>query len=309
MKLMIFLLLLLGFGLLFWAVRLPQRSAEYLKKARGDMEAAARQRNLEGRHRLLLLKQEDGLWASLEREMNYCGLKVRFPGLTAEGLIAVSLAGAAVSALVCSGLLGLGAAVPGAGGFLAVEFAVLRYFRTASLRAVNDHLMKLLDFLGNYSITSGEVTIVFHQVSRYMEEPIRSVLDGCYYEAQTTGDVSLALLSMAEKIEHPKFKELARNMEISKRYCADFTALVSGSRRSLREYLRVSQARKGMLREAFVNMSLLLGLSFVVLAAVGSLVQMPAAVLLTGTLPGKIGLGVLAVIGLLFLGQVSRIHR
>ena len=64
-----------------------------------------------------------------------------------------------------------------------------------------------------------------------------------------------------------------------------------------------------MLREAFVNMSLLLGLSFVVLAAVGSLVQMPAAVLLTGTLPGKIGLGVLAVIGLLFLGQVSRIHR
>lgn len=308
MKVMLFLLLFLGFVLLFWAIRLPERSAEWLREARGDMEAAARLRNLEGRRRLLLLKQEDTLWAALEREMNYCGLKVRFPDLTAEGLIAISLAGAAALALVCSALLGIGAAVPGAGGFLAAEFVVLRYCRAANLRAVNEHLMKLLDFLGNYSITSGEVTIVFHQVSRYMEEPIRSVLDTCYYEAQTTGDVSLALLSMAEKIEHPQFKELARNMEISQRYCADFTALVSGSRRSLREYLRVAQARKGMLREAFVNMSLLLGLSFVVLAAVGSLVRMPAAVLLTGTLPGRIGMAVLAVIGLLFLGQVSRVH-
>lgn len=95
-------------------------------------------------------------------------------------------------------------------------------------------------------------------------------------------------------------------MEVSLRYCADFTALVAGSRRSLREYMRVSQERKGMLREAFVNMSLLIGLSMVVMLAVGAMVQMPAAELLTGTLPGRIGLGVLAVIGALYIGQVQK---
>ena len=166
--------------------------------------------------------------------------------------------------------------------------------------------MKLLDFLGNYSITAGEVTGILYQVSRYMEEPLRSALESCYYEAQLTGDTGLALLSMAEKVEHPKFKELARNMEVSIRYCADFTALVAGSKRSLREYLRVAQERKGMLQEAVVNMGLLLGLSLVILTAVGSLVQMSVSQLLLGTLPGKVGLCVLAVICVLFIGQFHR---
>ena len=203
---------------------------------------------------------------------------------------------------------GIRAGFLGVAVLAAVEFFLLQLLRNANLRAVNEHMMKLLDFLGNYSITAGDITGVFHQVGRYMEEPIRSALDACYYEAQTTGDVSLALLSMAEKIEHPKFKELARNMEISQRYCADFSALVSGSRRSLREYLRISQERRGMLREAFVNMALLLGLSLVVLAVVGSLVQMPVAALLVSTLPGRAGLAVTGVICLLFMGQVRGSH-
>lgn len=79
----------------------------------------------------------------------------------------------------------------------------------------------------------------------------------------------MALLSMAERVEHPKFKELARNMEVSVRYCADFSALVNGSRRSLREYLRVAQERRSMLREGAVNLALLAGMSAVVLLIVG----------------------------------------
>lgn len=306
MKGILFLTLLLGFWFLFSEIRLLEHMLELMRRTRWDMDAAARQRALEGRRRLLYLQQEHTLFYGLEQELNYSGLKLRFPGLTAELWIAGNLAAAAavfVSLSLCFGIWG---AVIGNAALLAGEWAVLRYLRAANLRAVNEHLMKLLDFLGNYSITAGDVAGVFHQVSRYMEEPLKSALDSCYYEAQTTGDTAMALLSMAEKIEHPKFKELVRNMEVSLRYCADFTALVAGSRRSLREYMRVSQERKGMLREAFVNMSLLIGLSMVVMLAVGAMVQMPAAELLTGTLPGRIGLGVLAVIGALYIGQVQK---
>jgi len=235
-------------------------------------------------------------------------MKVRFPKLTVELWIAGSLAAAALLMAILTLFFGFLAGILGAVMLIAVEFGVLQYLRTANLRAVNENMMKLLDFLGNYSITAGEVTSIFHQVSRYMEEPVRGVLDACYYEAQISGDTGLALLSMAEKIEHPKFKELARNMEISLRYCADFTLLVAGSRRSLREYLRIAQERKGMLREALINMLLLSGLSLVVLFAVGHLVQMPALQLFTTTLPGRIGLVVLAVIGVLFMGQMRKIH-
>lgn len=63
-----------------------------------------------------------------------------------------------------------------------------------------------------------------------------------------------------------------------------------------------------MLREALINMALLLGLSLVVLFAVSSLVQMPVTWLLADTLPGKVGMIVLAVIGLLFVGQLQKVH-
>lgn len=92
--------------------------------------------------------------------------------------------------------------------------------------------------------------MILGQVSRYVEEPLKGALEECAYEAQTTpGDSSLALLSMAERIEHPKIKELARNLEISIRYMADLTTLVDSSRRSAREYLRMEEERKGMLEE------------------------------------------------------------
>ena len=306
MKGVLFLTLFLGFWFLFSEIRLVDHMAELMRKTRWDMDAAARQRALESRRNLLVLQQEHTLLYGLERELDYSGLRLRFPGLTSELWILGSLAAAACLFLFLSMSLGLWAAVIGNGALLAGEFLILRCLRTANLRAVNEHLMKLLDFLGNYSITAGDVAGIFHQVSRYMEEPIKSALDSCYYEAQITGDTALALRSMAEKIEHPKFKELARNMEVSLRYCADFTALVAGSRRSLREYLRLSQERKGMLREALVNMVLLLGLSMVVLAAVGRMVQLSGLQILTGTVPRRIGLGVIGIIILLYIGQLQK---
>ena len=232
MKGVLFVTLFLGFWFLFSEIRLVDHMAELMRKTRWDMDAAARQRALESRRNLLVLQQEHTLLYGLERELDYSGLRLRFPGLTSELWILGSLAAAACLFLFLSMSLGLWAAVIGNGALLAGEFLILRCLRTANLRAVNEHLMKLLDFLGNYSITAGDVAGIFHQVSRYMEEPIKSALDSCYYEAQITGDTALALRSMAEKIEHPKFKELARNMEDQERFgvCLDVAhAFISGS--------------------------------------------------------------------------------
>lgn len=302
----LFLLLFCGFFLLFHEIGLLRQISVLLRRTRADMEAASRQRVLEERKRLLELHKEHSFLFSLEQQLQYSGLKIRLPGLTVEWWIAGNAV--MLSFLFIGTWIFLGAAAGAAVTllFAAAEAAALRVLRTTNLRRVNNSLMKLLDFLGNYSVTAAEATSVFSQVSRYMEEPLRSALDACCYEAQITGDAGLALLSMAEKIEHPKFKELARNMEISIRYSADFSALVVSSRRSLREYLRVSQERRGMLREAAVNMMLLLGMSVIVLLTVGRLTEVSLRELLTGTLPGRVGICILLVIFGLFAGQLYR---
>lgn len=318
MKVIVLLLLLLGFWLLFWESGFGKQVEEAIYRTRWGMDDAARRRALEERRQLHILGEKSSFFTALERELYYSGLKLRYPKLTAEIWVAGNLL---LIALVSVAGMSLGRLQVAGGGFygryvvlcgiiimLAVEKALLAWLKMRNLKTVNEHLMKLLDFLGNYSITSGEVTGIMLQVSRYMEEPLKSVLEACYYEAQTTGEPGLALLGMAEKIEHPKFKELACNMEVSLRYCADFSALVSGSRRSLLEYLRSARERKGMLRESLVSMALLLGMSMVILIAVGYLVQKPVSDLLFGNMPGRIGLAMLLAIGLLFGTQLRKVH-
>ncbi|MCM1185184.1 MAG: hypothetical protein NC251_07145 [Lachnoclostridium sp.] len=304
----VFVLLLLGFFLLFWRIRWLALIIGLLRRTGENMEEAARLRLLENRKKLLAIEKENSLWIKLEQELQYSGLRRRFPLLTAERwLLGNLMAGALLFLLLTAVWNGrgafLGVFLIWGGEFLAVQFCKMR-----AMKAVNENLLKFLDFLGNYSITAGEVTGTFHQISRYVEEPLKSALQECCYEAQTTGDAGLALLSMAEKIEHPKFKEFVRNMEINLRYCADFTRLVGNSRRSMRDYLKQREERKSMIREASVNMVLLLGMSVFVFLIVDRLIEASIWMILFKTLPGQAALLLLGVILCLFLGQIYRIQ-
>lgn len=298
MRFLIFFILLAGFYLLFREMQLLNKMGAVWEKTRTGMEATSRQRLLSGRKELLELQTKSSFWWSLDKKLRYSGLQRRFPGLTAEWWLLGNLLVQGclfLAALALSG--GLGAVCVCLFSQLACEvlFAVCRL---KNVRRVNDNLLKLLDFLGNYSMTAGELTGVLEQVSRYMEEPIRGALEHCCFEAEITGDTGLALLSMAQQLEHPKFKELARSMEISVRYCADFSAMVSGSRRSMREYLRGVQERRGILREAMLQMGLLLMMSVAILVIAGRLIGAGLPELLFGSIPGRLASAViLAVLG------------
>lgn len=308
-KIIIFCFLFMGFSLLFYRFARLRSFTRFLQNTRTGIQDAARTRLLEKRAGLLKLRQKEGFCFRIERKLDYCGIRRRIPKLTAEWFIVLELAGAAFCFLLLLAVLGAGGAVAGLSVLLGLEYLVFGYARMRELKSVNENLLKLLDFLGNYSVTAGEISGIFLQVGRYLEEPLKSALEGCCYEAQTTGDVSAAMLSMAERIEHPKFKELVRNMEISSRYCADLTMLVSSSRRSMREYLRLRRERKGMLREAAINMFLLAFLSLFALITVDRLIQVSIWWILYKTWPGRMAIGVILVIFALFGRQILHLNQ
>lgn len=304
----LFGLLFLGFLMLFWRIRWLKIITGLLKRTEKSMDEAARLRLLENRKKLLAIEKENSLWFKLEQELQYSGMKSRFAFLTAERWIAGNLLAAVMLFLFLLAVWNLKSAALGVLLLWSMEFLALQACKMRAMKSVNENILKFLDFLGNYSITAGEVTGIFHQISRYVEEPLKSALEECCYEAQTTGDTGLALLSMAEKIEHPKFKELVRNMEINLRYCADFTMLVGNSRRSMRDYLKQREERKSMIREAAINMALLLAMSAFVFLIVERLIEVSIWTILLGTIVGKIALGILGIILCLFLVQTYRIQ-
>ena len=310
MLILLFLLLLGGFGILFQRMRWLQWCKQLLLRTKEGVEDATRRRLLEDRQRLITMQREHTIWYRLEKELYYSGLKRHFPNMTAETwmlinlIILASLFGMMVALGVGLGYIGMVLLLVIAGEYLLLHLCKMR-----EMHSVNENLLKFLNFLGNYSITAGEVTGIFNQISKYVDEPLSSVLDECCYEAQTTGDCSMALLGMSEKIEHPVFKELIQNMEVSARYCADFTALVVSSRRYVREHLRLGEERKGMLREAFINMLMLLGMSLFAFIAVDMLIDRSIWDILWNTLPGRGALTIAGTIMLLLLGQLSKINQ
>ena len=286
----IFCLIFTGFLLLFGRIRWVETAKRLLSRTKKGMDQSARLRVLENRHKLQELQRNNTWICRVEEFLCYCGMRRRFPACTPEKWIVGNLLGMTVI-------------------FGAMEYLVLSTLRAEELRVTNENLLKCLNFLGNYSLTAGEITMVLGQVSRYVEEPLKGALEECAYEAQTTGDSSLALLSMAERIEHPKIKELARNLEISIRYMADLTTLVDSSRRSAREYLRMEEERKGMLREAGINMALLLGMSVFALLTVDRLIDVSVWKIVSGTLPGHLAAGIYGLILFLFLRKLYGFRR
>lgn len=304
------MLVYLFFLMFFWWLRRERLVGKWIRYTFDSLDVAARERVHENRRQLLMLQRQKSFLYKVEQRLRYCGLMSRYRWLTAEMWILWNLA-------VCAS--GYFAVLFLSGSFIAAlsVMIILRVFchtaesmlMSRNYRSVNENLLKFLDFLGNYSVTAGEITGIFRQISRYLDEPLKSVLDECYYEAQTSGDVELALLAMAEKIEHPKFKELVRNIEISIRYSADFTALVKSSRRSVREYMRTRQERKGMMTEALINMLLLMGMSFVILVVVERLIGSPMKEILFYSWPGRIGLSVIIVIFIMLFAQIRKLNR
>lgn len=301
---LIFFLLFMGCVLFFVRVRWLEIAGSLMRRSREGMDEAARRRLLENRRALLTLQKNHSFWYRLEQELNYSGIKRRFPYLTAEIWLVVNIICLACLSGILLSVFGWRRMLVGIVVFLALEYFIFYVCKVKAFRSVNVNLIKFLDFLGNYSITAGELTGIFAQISKYVDEPLRTVLEECSYEAQTTGDASLALLSMAEKIEHPKFKELARNMEISIRYCADFSLLVKNSRRMMREYLRLGEERRSLMREALINMLLLMGMSVLALIVVNGLLETSVWVILWETIPGKIALCVIGFILFLFIRKL-----
>lgn len=299
-----------AFGLLFWWIRRESIIHNVMRRAYDNLEQAAKRRVQDNRQGMYLLNQPRSILHRLERQLLYSGLTRRLPGLTPELYITGNLFIAALLYVLFS--LFWGTWWPGLAAVLIFEVSIILLQNLLILRnynAVDENLLKFLDFLGNYSITSGEVTIIINQISGYMDEPLRSVLEECYYEAQTSGDVSMALLSMGEKIQHPKFKELVRNLEITMRYSADFTILVSQSRKSVREHIRMRQERKALANEAWINILILGAMTMVILKAVEALLGMPLEEILLQSWVGKGCLAGIVVILLLFYGQIRKMDK
>ncbi len=305
----VFTLLLAG----FYGLMEGFRTTENIRKTAGflsrRLDEKGRENALRKREAIRMRADRDGIWARMDKALVYSRIARFLPGLTTEKFIAL-MSGAVAFIFISSGIAGgvmVGAITTAV--FLFSVYAFINLLEIRNLRKTGEDLPRLLDLLGSYAASGAVYSNIFGQISMYMNEPLRTVFEECGAEGRLSGDISLALLTMADKIEHPQFKQLIRNMEITSRHSEDIAGLVSDTRRSLRDYLKESSDRKAMLRESAINMVLLLIMSYVVIAISASLAETQVSTVVLGSIPGRITLGVLGAVLMMFFAQAASLYK
>ncbi len=304
----IFLLLLVAFGCLFYYLRKNRIVEKNLHKALETIDSNSLEREREAKRALSGTQQ--GLLDKLDKKLGYSGLKHYFPFLTIEIWLLVIIGASAIGyflvmTLTESWMNGILAAACMVGVFVGMEGLLAR----RNYHITEDALMEFVNLLGNYSITAGEVTGILGQISKYFKDPISYALDACYYEAQVTGDGNKALLTLADTLEHPQFKEIIRNIEICSRYTTDFDAFIKSTKKELKSYYSGKQERKAMANEAFINMIIIIGMLIVALLIVDTLIEVSIWSIVFHTWIGRGGLIVAGIFIALFMLEISVIER
>ena len=297
----------------FYGLMERSRASEKLRKV-AMLMAVRMDRNetknaIERRKRIKERIEKETFLSVVGRALEYSCIRRRHPKMTSEKFVAgLSLMCALI--LISVGMtFGFVPSLIVCGIFLSGIYIVIRCMEISALKMTGDDLPRLLDLLGSFAASGAVYSNIFGQISIYMNEPLRSVFDECAAEGRMSGDLSMALLSMADKIEHPQFKQLIRNMEITSRHGEDITGLVASTRRSLRDYIREASRRKTILRESAINMVLLMVMSLAVLAITASLSETTVESVLFGSIPGRISIGVIAVVGIMYFGQASKLYK
>lgn len=234
-----------------------------------------------------------------EKDFIYSGMGKKFQGLTIEIWILLIVGSAAalyflIYLITRKVVISVGAALI----YIVIIKGIEKLLVYRNYKITDNMLLHFLNQMGNFSLVNGEITAIFHQVSRYLPEPLKGALEECYYDAQTSGDTAAALYFMADKIEHPKFKEIIYNIEICINYTSDFNVVVSNCRKSIMDEQRAKRERKAMADEAVLNMFILSLLSIVTLICSNYLIDTSIWQILFNTAIGK---GALFIIGVCYL--------
>lgn len=172
-------------------------------------------------------------------------------------------------------------------------------------KIIDDNLSNMVNLMSNFTVTAGDITGVFHKISGYLPDPLQGILEECYYDAQMCGDVSAALYAMIEKVDHPMFAELIRNIEICVHYTANFSVIIASSRKLILEEQRAKKERKAVANDNLVNMFII---SLVLVAALfiaDNMVDTSIWYIIFQTTVGHVAIGVIAVIYVIFYTSVA----
>lgn len=252
---------------------------------------------------------DENLLLKLDRVINYSNIRKFIPFLNSTTYIFTMVIFASLALIIATEVSGFGVGIFCGGLVVVIYIVVLLLLADINYKKVEANVMTFINLVENYSKTNNDLISIMGKVHYYLEEPLRTQVEECYYLGQRTGDVDLALDTLQRSVQHGKFKEIIRNLIICSHYEANYEDVVEDSRDMLLTYLAGKRERAEMARNARIELTILLGACIVVFYMIQSFLGESILLLLQSNIIGTVILIYLAIIILLVLFQIVFIGR
>ncbi len=264
LKIIFFIVILVTSILFFYYLRQTRIVSSQMKKAYTALDETAVKREREAKRNVLIrtkgIAPRKGISKYIEKAQKlyvYSRLGSIFNGLTFELFTIMFLISATLLYVVIYAVSkSISITIILVALYTMMIMGIEKILSFRNYRQVENNLLKFLDMLENFNATNGDIISILFSISRYLENPLRTVLEECYYEAHTGGDKTVALYSMMDKIEHPKFKEVICDIEICMKYSGNYSETLKQNRRNIFMERRSKRERRAMTYSLIINMIL-----------------------------------------------------
>ena len=189
-----------------------------------------------------------------------------------------------------------------------VPFFVELLMAHQNYKKEDKQLVEFLNMIGNYSLSSGEITDVFAHVYPMVDNPIRDSLEECIYEAENLGSEQ-ALINLANKIEHPKFKEIIQNLRVAQKYSGNFRSVVENNNAALVDYIKQKRERDHLATFNMISLVICLIITVFIFIALGQMINTNVFEYLVTTTTGQICLLIAAGCVGFFIWKIYTIDK
>lgn len=308
----VFILLSVGFGLLFESLILKEKIkanmdkvykglAEKNDKRVKDLEIERRRYGNIDSKKNFFEKRMD----KLDHLLVYSGFSVKVGWLNTSTYIVVNVVGGALLFLVTFVLTNnlVLAAVFAAVPILAVYFWMCS-ISDKRYKTVEGQLSFCVNMVANVSGSTNDLVTVFDSVSGYMGEPLRTAMKRAVSVAGMTGSAADCVNVLAREIEHPLFIRFVRNLEICAKADADYKNVARDYAPQVERYVRASERKRAIFANGRNQILLLAGLGVGLIYASCDALGTGFSATINGMMQSMLGTVVLIFEGLLFSGAI-----
>lgn len=125
-------------------------------------------------------------------------------------------------------------------------------------KKIENQILTLMHLMSNFGNINDDLIDILSKVHIYLENPLASAIDQCCSESTYTGDADRAIENLILKVNHPKFSEIMRNMQLSAIYDANYRLIIDESNLSIHQYLTQKKECKEIQNNGRTEMLILL---------------------------------------------------